>query len=129
MGIVGTYTAIDVPGYSPVNSSGPKPQCLDLVGGHHSALLFLVHAALDGGKGSSPPQGAHLEGAPSRRRGCNTTWSSPHAPVSAFCSQLWEASRPKTGVAKLGWMGVSTRSLSKGKRQGIGKEVTSKDIG
>jgi hypothetical protein len=50
--------SIDVPGYSPVSNSGPKPRCLDLVGGHHSALLFLVVTALDGGQGSSPPQGA-----------------------------------------------------------------------
>uniref|UniRef100_A0A2K5VCK4 Adhesion G protein-coupled receptor A2 n=1 Tax=Macaca fascicularis TaxID=9541 RepID=A0A2K5VCK4_MACFA len=50
-------------------------------GGHHPALLLPVHAALDGGEGASVPQGAHLEGTPSARRGPRPACSQSYAPV------------------------------------------------
>ncbi|XP_067578041.1 adhesion G protein-coupled receptor A2 isoform X2 [Pseudorca crassidens] len=50
-------------------------------GGHHPALLFTVHTALDGGEGPCPPQGAYLEGTTSTRRGCCPACPPTHAPV------------------------------------------------
>lgn len=77
-------------GSSPVPLIGqqPQPQRLDPAGGHHPALLFTVHTALDGCEGPRPPQGAHLEGAPSTGRGLCPICSPPHAPVHASRCQL-----------------------------------------
>lgn len=84
---VGAHCRAEALGW-PSSSRRPQPQCLALAGGHHSALLFIVHTALDGCEGPRSPQGAHLEGAPSTGRGLCPTCSPSHAPVHASNYQL-----------------------------------------
>lgn len=82
-----------------------QPQCLDPIGGHHPALLFTVHTALDGGEGPCPPQGAYLEGTTSTRRGCCPACPPTHAPVCQLCRGEGLRSRGRTPKAVLpGWM-------------------------
>lgn len=93
----------------PAAAAAPQPQCLGLAGGHHSALLFIVHTALDGCEGPRSPQGAHLEGAPSTGRGLCPTCSPSHAPVHAsnyqLCSGEGLTGGPRTSKSVLpGWM-------------------------
>lgn len=66
----------------------PQPSPLDPTGGHHPALLFTVYTPLDGREGPRPPQGAHLEGAPSTRRGRCPACPPTHAAVGTSICQL-----------------------------------------
>lgn len=67
-------------------------------GGHHSALLLTVHAALDGCEGPRPPQGAHLQGTPSSGRGLCPPCSTSHAQVHASNGQLCSGEASEGGI-------------------------------
>lgn len=102
----------------------PQPQCLDPTGGHHSALLFTVHTALDGCEGPRPPQGAHLEGAPSTRRGLSPTCPPSHAPVHASSCQRG------SGEGLRGGCRTPNCSLRvQGRRRSLSKDKNSKALG
>lgn len=107
----------------------PQPSALDPAGGHHPALLFIVHTPLDGREGPRPPQGAHLEGAPPTRRGCCPACPQTHAAVGASICQLcggeglrgWgkdiKGSSPRVDA---GWVQGPGRSHSQDTRGGGG---------